>query len=327
MLKLFDEETLLEKAVRRLEQLVPRENLLVLTNAIQEDAVRGVLSDLPPENIIAEPEKRDTGPAIALGVGAVAQRSPEAIMIVQPADQVIAEESKYCEILRAACDAAEHADAIVTLGIKPTWACPSYGYIERGARSTISGYEGSAAVFDVTRFREKPDSKLAEQFIEQGNFSWNAGIFVWPVSTVNRELTRHCPELAEFVTELRRSSDFSATVEHQFGKLPPTSIDYALMEKASRVLNIEADVGWDDVGGWVSIAKYLEQDGSDNASRGPVSMVDCYNNVVYSTGKQVAMIGVHDLVVVQTEDAILVADKDEADRIKKLVENLPPELL
>lgn len=327
LLKLFDEETLLEKAVRRLEQLVPRENLLVLTNSVQESAVRELLSDLPPENIIAEPAKRDTAPAIALGVGAVAQRSPDALMIVQPADQVITEELKYCDILKAACEAAEQADAIVTLGIKPTWACPSFGYIERGARSTIAGYENSAPVYDVERFREKPDSDLAQQFLDQGNFTWNAGIFIWPLSTVNRELSLHCPELANFVSELRRSTDFSATVAQQFGKLPKVSIDYALMEKASRVLNIEADVGWDDVGGWVSIAKFLDQDQSDNATRGPVSMIDCYNNVVFSTGKRIAMIGVHDLVVVQTDDAILVVDKDEADKIKKLVDQLPPELL
>lgn len=327
LLKLFDDETLLEKAVRRVEQLVPRENVLVLTNAVQEEAVREVLSELPPENIIAEPAKRDTAPAIALGVGAVARRSPDALMIVQPADQVITEELKYCDILRAACEAADQADAIVTLGITPTWACPSFGYIERDARSTIAGYENSTAVYDVKRFREKPDAKLAQQFLDQGNFTWNAGIFIWPLATVNRELSLHCPELADFVSELRRTSDFSATVAHQFEKLPKVSIDYALMEKASRVLNIEADVGWDDVGGWVSMAKYLDRDKSDNASRGPVSMTECYNNVVFSSGKRIAMIGVHDLVVVETDDAILVADKDEADQIKKLVETLPPELL
>lgn len=229
--------------------------------------------------------------------------------------------------MAAAVEAAAKGDAIVTLGIKPTWPCPGYGYIERGARARISGVEGGHPVHEVVRFREKPDTDLAERFLADGHFSWNAGIFVWSIATVMRELARHCPELADFVTELRHSRDFDATVAAQFPKLTRISVDYALMEKATRVFNIEADIGWDDVGGWVSVGKYLEQAGRDNATRGPVTLLDSYNNVVYSSGgARVALLGVHDLVVVQTSDAVLVADKDEADRIKKLVEDLPPEL-
>ncbi len=327
LLELFDDETLLAKAARRLEGIIPRENLIVLTNAAQAEGVREVLPDLPPENIIAEPDKRDTAPAIALGIGAVARRSPEATMVIIPADQLIRDEEGFREIIAAAVEAARASESLVTLGIKPTWACPSYGYIERGPRATIAGYRNSIPVHEVARFREKPDTDLAEQFLQAGGYAWNAGIFVWTVPAVVRELSRHCPELAEFISELRRSSDFDATVASQFPRLTRISVDYALMEKAGRVLNIEADIGWDDVGSWISIGKYLDQSSGDNASRGDVTMIDCYSNVVFSaTGKKIGLLGVHDLVIVETEDAILVADKDEVERVKKLVEKMPPEL-
>lgn len=327
LLKLLDDETLLEKAARRLEAVIPRQNLLVLTNEAQAGAVREVLPDLPEENVLTEPEKRDTAPALALGIAAVARQSPEAVMVVIPADQLIRDEEEFVRIIRAAIEAAVASDALVTLGIKPTWACPSYGYIERGPRSSISGYQNSIPVHDVLKFREKPNADLAEQFFESGGYSWNAGIFIWTVPSVIRELTLHFPELADFVSELRKSRDFSATVAKQFPRLTRISIDYALMEKAARVLNIEADFGWDDVGSWISIGKYLDQSSGDNASRGDVTMLDCYNNVVFSnTGRRVAMLGVHDLIIVDTGDAILIADKDEADRVKKLVEQMPPEL-
>lgn len=327
LLNLFDDETLLEKAARRLESLIPRENLIVVTNAAQAAAVRKLLPDLPEENIIAEPEKRDTAPALALGIAAVARRCPEAAMVAIPADQLIRDEAEFTRIIGAAVEAARASDALVTLGIKPTWACPSYGYIERGPRATISGYHNATPVHDVLRFREKPDADLAEQYFESGRYCWNAGIFIWTIPAVIRDLTRHCPELADFVSELRHSTDFSATLASQFPRLTRISIDYALMEKAGRVLNIEADFGWDDVGGWISIGKYLEQTEGDNATRGDVTMLDCYSNVVFgATGRKIALLGVHDLIVVETADAILIADKDEADRVKKLVEMMPPEL-
>ncbi|MBL9155593.1 MAG: mannose-1-phosphate guanylyltransferase [Verrucomicrobiales bacterium] len=327
LLRLFDDETLLEKAARRLEALIPRENLIVLTNAAQEASVRAILPDLPAVNVISEPERRDTAPALALGIAAVARRSPEAVMVVIPADQLIRDEAGFVRIIEAAVEAARASDALVTLGIKPTWGCPSYGYIERGPRASISGYRHEIPVHEVLRFREKPDADLAEQYFESGAYSWNAGIFIWTVPAVIRELTRHCPELADFVSELRHSRDFAATLAKQFPALTRISIDYALMEKAARVLNIEADIGWDDVGGWISIGKYLEQATGDNAVRGPVTLLDCYNNVVFgASGRRVALLGVHDLIVVETADAILIADKDEADRVKKLVDQMPPDL-
>jgi mannose-1-phosphate guanylyltransferase len=327
LLRLLDETTLLEQALNRLDGLVPRENILILTNTEQETEVRGLLPNHPHDNIIAEPAKRDTAPAIALGIGWVARRDPSATMIVLPADQLIQDTAAFQKCLAGAVEIAARTPALVTIGIKPTWACPSYGYIERGRRAFISGLKTDIAVYEVQRFREKPNPDLAETFIAQGNFSWNAGMFIWSLATVVRELTQHCPELVKFVNEIRHSTDVCATVKHQFSDLNPISIDYALMEHASKVLNIEATFDWDDVGSWISIAKYLTTDGSENASNSPLVQIDSSGNIIFTGGKiQVALLGVNDLIVVQTGDAILVADKNNADSIKKLVDLVPKSL-
>lgn len=327
LLKLFGGQTLLEQALSRLDGLVPRENILILTNREQEAEVRAVLGNsVPAENIIAEPEKRDTAPAIALGVGWVAARSPDATMLVLPADALIQNQAAFQSCLAGALEAARRSQALVTIGIKPTWACPSYGYIERGRRASISGLE-NVAVYEVERFREKPNPELAEQFIQQGNYSWNAGMFIWTVPAVISEISRHCPALAEFINEIRRTRDLKATIASQFPAQPKISIDYALMEKASRVLNLEASFDWDDVGSWISVGKYLPPDDTKNASNCPVSAVDAQNNIVFtSSGQRVALLGVQDLIIVQTPDALLVADRHSADSIKKLVDLVPPEL-
>jgi mannose-1-phosphate guanylyltransferase len=328
LLKLFGNETLLEQALARLDGLVPREHILILTNREQEAEVRALIGEaVPPENILAEPDKRDTAPAIALGIGWVAARDPEATMMVLPADQLIKDRAAFQECLRGAVEIAGRTRALVTIGIKPTWACPGYGYIERGRRAFISGLSHTPAVYEVHKFREKPAPELAEQFLAQGNFSWNAGMFIWSVSSVIAELAQHCPELASFIGEVRRTRDLAATLRAQFPALPKISIDYALMEKAGRVLNVEACFDWDDVGSWISVGKYLPADAAGNAGNSPLTSMDSRNNITFTaSGQRVALLGVQDLIIVQTPDALLIADRHSADAIKKLVDLVPPEL-
>jgi mannose-1-phosphate guanylyltransferase len=329
LLDLFGDGTLLEQTITRLAGLVPLQNILILTNSLQVDAVREVASMLPPGNVFAEPAKRDTAPAVALGIGLVAARNPDAVMMVLPADQLIKDTAAYQSVMRDALEIAEKSDGLVTIGIRPTWPCPSYGYIERGESASISGVICEHAPFEVKRFREKPDPKLAEQFLSEGGFSWNAGMFVWSLHTVIEELASHAPELAGFISELRRSKDIPATVAAQFPKLTPISIDYALMENARRVLNIEATFDWDDVGSWVSIAKYLEAEGADNRINCAVSEIDSRNNIVFNStpGTHIALLGVEDLIIVQTGDSLLIANRNQADAIKKLSDILPEALL
>jgi mannose-1-phosphate guanylyltransferase len=327
LLKLFGDKTLLELTVERLEGLVPKERILILTNSQQEAAVRALLPDLPDENILAEPEKRDTAPAIALGISWVAARDPLATMLVLPADHLIQDRAAFQSVLRGAAETAEASSGLVTVGIKPTWPCPSYGYVERGARASFPGVKEEVAIYDVVRFREKPNPELAEQFLSQGNFSWNAGMFIWTIPAIISELAHHTPVLANFVAELRKSSDFAATVKTQFGRLPKLSIDYALMERASRVLNIEATFDWDDVGNWTSVGRYLQADPGGNQHNCALTQFDAEGNIVFSeTGQHVALIGVQDLIVVAAKDALLVTTKSHAEHIKKLVDSLPKEL-
>jgi len=326
LLKLFGEKTLLELTIERLDGLVPKENILILTNKQQEASVRALIKDLPAENIVAEPEKRDTAPAIALAVGWVVARDPMATMIVLPADHLIQDKAQFQRVLTNAALSAENSGNLVTVGIKPTWPCPSYGYVERGRKASIGGVD-DLPVWEVARFREKPNPDLAEHFIAQGNFLWNAGMFIWTIPAIFSELSRHCPVLADFVSELRGSKDFSATVAKQFGKLPKLSIDYALMEKASRVLNIESTFDWDDVGNWTSVGKYLKCDDENNQHNCAFSQQEASNNIVFTqTGQHVALLGVQDLIVVASKDGLLVANRSKAETIKKLVDGLPAEL-
>ena len=329
LLDLFGTGTLLEQTIRRLDGLVPFENILILTNELQLDAVRAIATMLLAENIFAEPAKRDTAPAVALGIGLVAARNPDAVMMVLPSDQLIQDTAAYHSVMRDALATAETSDGLVTIGIRPTWACPSYGYIERGEPANIAGLACEHPPVEVKRFREKPDAELAGQFLAQGGFSWNAGMFVWSLPTVIRQLAAHAPELAGFVTELSSSPNIHATVAARFPALTPISIDYALMENADRVLNIEATFDWDDVGSWVSIAKYLEKFGEENRANEPITQLDSQNNIVFNAlpGTRIALLGVEDLIIVQTPDALLIANRHQADAIKNLSPLLPGELL
>lgn len=329
LLDLFGDGTLLEQTIRRLDGLVPLEQILILTNDKQLDAVRAAAPMLPQENIIAEPAKRDTAPAVALGIGLIAARNPQATMLVLPADQLIRDHEAYREVMHDALTTAEHSDGLVTIGIRPSWPCPSYGYIERGARADIEGLASGHEAYEVKCFREKPSPELAEEFLRQGGFSWNAGMFVWTLPTVIGQLAAHAPELAEFIGLLRDAGDAQAVIRERFPQLPARSIDYALMEKADRILNIEATFDWDDVGSWISIAKYLPDRGEHNRSNTALSAVDSNNNIVYNSGGSghVALLGVDDLIVVQTQDALLVANRHQADSIKQLGSLLPGELL
>lgn len=321
LLKLFSERTMLEETIARLGGDVPPERIFVLTNREQEAAVREACHMLPAENIVAEPAKRDTAPAVALGVGLILRRDPQAVMAVLPADHLIKDVAAFRRDLLAGAKAAAESGALLTIGIRPTWACPGFGYIEQGQRVSES-----PAVYEVKRFREKPDAATAESFLRQGNFRWNAGMFIWSISAIMEELTKQAPELAAFVARMRTAENLAALLDADFPGLPKISVDYAIMEKAARVLELEATFDWDDVGSWLAVAKYLDvSDG--NAANCPVVAQDAANNIVFSSSRrQVALAGVQDLIVIDTGDALLVCHRNEAENIKKLVPRVPEEL-
>ena len=328
LLALFSKESLLEATIRRLAGLVPPEQILILTNTDQEAGVRALCPQLPRENIVAEPAKRDTAAAIALGVGWIARRAPQATMIVLPADHLIRDTAAFQRTLRTAAAAAQTTGELVTIGIQPTWGCPGFGYIEQGPACALAGGEpGEPGVFEVTRFREKPNAELAEQFFQQGNFRWNAGMFIWSIPAILAAFNRHAPPLGEFVGRLHAGEDLAKLLATAFPALPKISIDYAVMEKTKRVLVVEAAFDWDDVGSWTAVAKYLTADEAGNQTNCPVQVLEAGNNIVFSDQpRTIALLGVSDLIVVQTADALLVCSRHEAEKIKQIVARLPAEL-
>jgi mannose-1-phosphate guanylyltransferase len=327
LLRLISNKTLLEDTLSRLEELVPAERILILTNAEQESAVRKLLGNFPKENIVAEPAKRDTAAAVALGTGWVAARDHSAIMAVLPADHVIKNRTAFQETLALAADTAEETSGLVTIGIKPTWACPGFGYVELGKAVHLRKRPDNDVVHRVLRFREKPNLDLAESFLRKGNFRWNAGMFVWSVPIVLREFNRHAPELADFISQVRAPENFQKALRERFNNLPRISFDYAIMEKAERVFVVEASFDWDDIGSWRAVANYFEKDRQGNAANRSITAVDSSNNIVFEEdGTSVALLGVHDLIVVRTPDALLICHRHEAERIKDLIGKIPPEL-
>lgn len=327
LLQLVSKKTLIEETIDRLDGLVSPDRVLILTNVDQEAALRDLLPDFPPANIVAEPAKLDTAAAVALATGWVAKRDHQATMLVLPADHVIKNRGAFQETLRTAVRAAEEMGALVTVGVKPTWACPGFGYIEKGEPVTLPGLATATPVFRVVRFREKPNAELAESFFRNGKFRWNAGMFVWSVPTVLSEFNRHAPELANFISQLRAPDKWEQTLRERFGDLPRISFDYAIMEKADRVLMVEANFDWDDVGGWRAVAAYLDRDEKGNATRGDLTTLNASNNIVFNESPtKIALLGVHNLIVVRTEDALLICNRHDAEKIKNLVGELPPEL-
>jgi len=324
-LALFSNRTLLSATVDRLAGFIPPERTLILTSVDQAAAVRALLPEIPAENVIVEPQRRDTAAAMALAAGIAARHDPGATVVVLPADHHIPDTTGFQRTIRSAVHAAQNGNAIVTVAITPDWPCPGFGYLELGEAADLGG----ARVREIRRFHEKPTQEKAAEYLERGNFHWNAGMFVWTVDALRESLRAHAPELSCFCSGLIEAGDVEAFLEEGFGRVPKLSFDYAVMEKLAGALAVEAEFGWDDLGGWVAAGKYYPKDERDNACNIRLQTIDSSGNIVFSSDKNqiVALVGVENLVVVNTGDALLVCAKDQAERIKELVGALPKELL
>jgi mannose-1-phosphate guanylyltransferase len=322
-LALFSERTLLSATLDRLAGLVPPERTLVLTGADQASAVRALLPELPPDNFVVEPLRRDTAAAMALAAGVLAKRNPNATAIVLPADHHIPSLEGFQNTLCKAVTAARLHSTIVTIAIPPDWPCSGFGYLELGERQVAED-----AARPVRRFHEKPSVEVATDYLQRGNFLWNAGMFVWPVGVLARALQNTAPELAQFFEALRQAEDLDEFLKEHFARVPKISFDYAVMEKFSGALAVDADFAWDDLGGWTAAGKYLPKDAANNASNAPLQTLDAEGNIVFSNdpSQHVALLGVRDMIVVNTGDALLVCAKDRAEHIKQLLASLPAQL-
>ncbi len=324
LLRLLGDRTLLEETIARFEGVVPPERIFVLTNSRQIEACRAAAPNLPPEQFVSEPAKRDTAPAAALATGLARSRDPEAICALFPADAAIRNVEAFRRNLRDAASAAEEYDALLTFAIPPSSPSPRFGYLQLG--ETLSNGKEGTRILRVERFVEKPDVPTAEKYLESGQYAWNAGMFVWKAEIFLEECRRHVPELAAFILDMP-GGDPSEYLKNHFSSLPKVSVDYAILEKASSVISASTSFDWDDVGSWTALPAHLGSDNEGNTFQGSVTSLDSEGNIAMSTGRTIALCGVKDLVIVETPDAVLVCHRDAVEDIKKLHPNLPDSLL
>jgi mannose-1-phosphate guanylyltransferase len=309
-------------SVERLAPLFPPERILVVTGAAYVEAMRADTPEIPATNFIAEPFGLDSGPAAALGVAVVQRRDPQATVVLLTADHFIADKPRFRAVLEAGAQLAA-TGPIVTLGISPSFPATSFGYIRRGA--PIGDFGGFAA-FESLGFTEKPDYARAVEFLTSGAYSWNSGMFIWTCETAMRELARQQPALHEAMCALQPMVDttaFPAALDKTWKQIKRISLDYAVMEGAERMAVIPVDIGWSDVGSWDAIYDLLPGDGDGNILRGHGARlaVDTHHTLVYSD-KLTVTIGVDNLIVVDTPDALLICRRDRAQDVRTIVSQL-----
>lgn len=320
LLNIVGQRSMLQQTVARITRLLPPENVLVVAGGNHGEEVHNQLTELPKENIILEPIGRNTAACIGLAALLVQQRDSAAVMTVLPADHLITDEEIFLGTLRAALAQARLQPALITLGIRATTPETGYGYIEAGEQVDT---EQNHKFHKVISFHEKPDRERAEQYLEQGNFFWNSGMFVWQAEAILEAIRIHLPGLYADLQELKPllgAGGLEDGIARIYPDLESISIDYGVMEKAENVLMIPADFGWNDLGTWASMFQVWPKDDQDNAYQGEIVALDSRQNVVFSRLKLCVLLGVDDLVVVDTEDALLVCPVHRAQDVGKILE-------
>lgn len=324
LMSVFGGQSMLQRTVERVLPLAPK-RIMVITNALQMAETRRQLAGYTamPIDIVAEPIGRNTAPAIALAAAIIGHHDPDSTMIVLPADHYIRNEEEFCRIVKAAVEAAA-TGSLITLGIEPTRPETGYGYIEAGTA------EGSSTVFPVRRFVEKPDAARALAFLAAGNFYWNSGMFIWKIAAIKAELAAQMSELStavggiSFLSAEWELAPLQPQIDALYSSIKGDSIDYGVMERAASVKVIPASFGWSDVGSWSALPEVIDPDSDGNvaiAVKGLIS-IDSSSSLVYAAGKMTALVGVDNLIVVSTDDALLVCHQERAQDVKKVVETL-----
>lgn len=324
LLPLVEDHSMFRTSVQRIEQILPPQNIFVVTGEAYAREMQADVPEIPAENFIIEPYGKNTAPALGLALAFIQKRDPDATVAILTADHHIANKDKFCNVLTAAYQLAQE-NKIVTLGISPSYPATGFGYIQQGDRiNEIDGF----TVYESKRFTEKPDIVRATQFLASGKYSWNSGMFIWNVKNAMSDLERYQPAMYALLTYLQTTfdtDDFQAKLDDIWEKMPNLSIDFAIMEKADNIVVIPVDIGWSDVGSWASLYDILPQDKFGNCIKGQAAdnrvILDTRNTLVYSNRLTVA-IGVQDIVVVDTDDVILICHKDRSEEVKEVVNYL-----
>lgn len=331
LLKLVGRESLLQQAVERVLPLVPVSNIIVITSAPQAPEVKRQLPKLPAQNLVVEPLGRDTCAAVTLGAAVAGARSTTAVMAVLPADHVIPEPKKFQQVLSDAFDLAGRGQVIVTIGIQPTEPATGYGYIRVGEPlpPPQHGKAYKTTFFRAEQFVEKPDFQRAQEFVASGRYRWNAGMFIWSFVTLTEGLQKHQPDMEAACHrwfEAATKKKLARVLAADYPNLKKISIDYALMEKAQNVTVADGAFAWDDLGSWSALARHLPADAAGNAAVGDFIQVDAARNLIFDARRKhrtpIAVVGLRDAIIVQTDEATLVAHKSQAQKVKELVRRL-----
>ena len=314
-----DKKTMLQLTVERILPLVAMEDIFIVTNRGYRELVRAQLPELPEGNILCEPVGKNTAPCIGLGAVHIAKKYGDAVMMVLPSDHLIKYTSLFLNTLTDACEVAEQGGNLVTLGIAPDCPETGYGYIKFQPEQTLG------RAFAVDKFVEKPDLETAKAYLASEQYLWNSGMFIWKTSTILDNLQAHLPETYAGLCKIREAIGTpmeEQVLEREFQGFRAESIDYGVMEKAQDIYILSGAFGWDDVGSWLAVSRIKRSNELGNVVEGNVVTVDTRDTIIQGGGKLIAAVGLEDMIVVDSEDALLICEKAHAGDIKKVLENL-----
>lgn len=312
-----DGETMIQKTVNRLSSIVDAEDVFIVTNAAYTELVKEQLPDVPAENILAEPCARNTAPCIAFAAAVIGRKYDDAVMLVLPSDHLIGYENIYIKTLKKAVAVAEQGKNLVTVGITPTYPETGYGYINFG--------EENGDAYKVERFVEKPDLPTAKKYLSSGKYLWNSGMFVWKISSIMDNMRELMPDVYRGAVKIGESfgtPEFEDVLAGEFAAFPSESVDFGIMEKASDIYTLPGSFGWDDVGSWLAVERINETDENKNFISGDVITVDAERTTVCGGKRLIAAVGTEDLIIVDTDDVLLVCSKNNTQDVKKVIAQL-----
>lgn len=320
---LYTESTMLQDTVRRLDPLIPQDNIFVIAGRSHERIICEQLPWINPANVIGEPMGKDTAPAVGVIATIIHHRDPDAVILISPADHVILKEMEFRNILKAAEQVASEGQNIVTIGIKPTAPETGYGYIQMSENMRhVDGIE----VREVVSFKEKPDLATAEEYVSSWSYVWNSGMFVWSAKTILNLFEAHSPEIHKLLMQYGQAIDTpdeSAVFEQIYNDFPRISVDYAILESASNISVIPASIGWSDLGSWYSLREIKIPDTHGNVVIGEHVGIDTHSCLVHGErGRLIATIGLDNLVIVDTDDALLLLPVGRSQEIKTLLDEI-----
>lgn len=319
LLKIIGERTMIQETFTRLNGLVPRENILIVTNETQKPGIIEQLPEIPVENIIVEPFGRNTAACIGLASIIIQQRTQDAVTFVMPADHIIRDNERFVSTLKTAALYAADNPALVTIGIQPTKAETGYGYIQ------IDEDSGNNNVYKVLTFAEKPNYATAVNFIQSGDFFWNSGMFIWKIDTILNEIKILMPDLYEGLVQIKNqlnNPDFPKILSDIYGQLRSISIDYGIMEKSDKVFLVKGQFSWSDVGSWEAVYELCDKDQDGNVKVGTVYTDMSMDSYIYSPDKFTAVIGLDNVIVINCNNALLICKRDKAQDVKNIIDYL-----